>query len=153
MTYDGPGFRNWVVANYGQAVLNNLIFNSTQFFMKRNSSSGGSGAVSLYWMVTSAVAGSGTGPFPAAGGEFNGALSYNQEGWIALQSYWWGRHILMNENLNGDGGVYVCNSFMLQHNSSDHYARFLGVSTGHCVLRVGCNWNFQIAPDVPARWY
>ena len=153
ITYDGAAFRNWVTANYGADVLANLAWNSTKVAMYRNSTSytGAGAAVAVRWHVTGSVAGQGGQPALAGGEQGSPAQVPGNAAWVTLPYAHWGKHVLMNENLNGNGGVYVVNSFCIQYGGTADYAKFEGMASGGnvCSIQAGCSWNFVSVAYAP----
>jgi Type VI secretion system/phage-baseplate injector OB domain len=149
MNYDGDGFRNWVAANWGWAVVDNLWFTSCNIAMYRKSGVGTGSAVSMWWYVSNALADTGGAPL-LAGGEAHGSLAPGTSGWTGVPAHW-AKHVLYHETVAG----WRCDSLALHRANSSEYAQFEGSSgaSNACNMSVGFRWDFVTSSYVAPRWY
>lgn len=161
MTYDYAGFQNWVRANWGQDVLDNFWATHTFIYMKRvgdKDNGPGKGDWSIYprWYVTDSLPNSGGRPALAGGddrgGRGIGDFYYGNADWVELQAHW-GKHVLRNENLGGNGGVYTSRSLALYYGGTYHYGAFAGPNDpGFCKMHFYFQWHFLSVAGAAAKW-
>jgi hypothetical protein len=155
MTYDGAAFRTWCNNKHGSDVTSHLTFTKTQVAMYRMTGSGSSAGLTMWWHVTGSTAGSGGTPSLAGGSSSETTLTPGASAWVTIPYAHWGGHVLLNENLGGNGGVYVVNSFCLYRANSSEYGKFEGVNSGGnvCDIYVEIKWDFETQSYIASKWY
>lgn len=164
VNYNGAGFRDWVVQNYGAEVRDALknggggVWTGWRIWMNRSTSSytGDGGARRTYLYVTNAVPQSSGNPLRAGGADM-GLFTRGVGRWYTAPSNHahWARHVLMNETNVNNIAPNPVRGWAIRYDNQTHYMRFEAAAADPSLwaLEVSCSWDFTSVAAVTPVWY